>query len=67
MPCSLLWCAEVGQPEAASSSYSWNYDGGSFDWFSQWYPVHAIDHLDSSRPHPVKLMGEGPPPCFSPL
>jgi len=29
-----------------------------FQWFSHWYPVHVVDHLDSGRPHHLKLLGK---------
>jgi len=29
----------------------------SFQWFKHWYPVHVVEYLDPSRPHPVKLFG----------
>lgn len=29
-----------------------------FQWTKQWYPVAAVDFLDSSRPHAIQLLGK---------
>ena len=29
----------------------------TLDWSKQWYPVHATQDLDPTRPHAIKLLG----------
>ena len=29
-----------------------------FQWTKQWYPVAVVDHIDSSRPYPLQLLGK---------
>jgi hypothetical protein len=33
-------------------------DSSKFSWSSYWYPVHVLDHIDSSRPHAIELLGK---------
>ena len=28
-----------------------------FDWFDHWYPLHAVDTMDPTRPHKAQLLG----------
>ena len=30
----------------------------TFQWTKQWYPVAVVDHLDTSHPHKIKLLGK---------
>ncbi len=30
----------------------------SFQWTKQWYPVAVVDHLDSSHPYAIQLLGK---------
>ncbi len=29
-----------------------------FQWTKQWYPVAVVDHLNSSHPHAIQLLGK---------
>jgi len=44
--------SDVG-PDAAAA-----FAAQQFNWCSYWYPVHVLESIDPSRPHPVQLLGK---------
>jgi hypothetical protein len=46
--------AHISTGTTISSSSS----GSSFQWLSQWYPVHVVDSIDPTRPHSIELLGK---------
>eukprot|EP00878_Enallax_costatus_P015125 GHUV01015837.1.p1 GENE.GHUV01015837.1~~GHUV01015837.1.p1 ORF type:complete len:282 (+),score=35.19 GHUV01015837.1:152-997(+) len=48
-------------PDKASHAATQAYINGSdkpFKWLQYWYPVHALDQIDPSKPHAVELLGK---------
>ncbi|KXZ52663.1 hypothetical protein GPECTOR_9g708 [Gonium pectorale] len=49
--------APVVGAAATASAVDSDADGGSFPWFSQWYPLAVEAHLDRRRPQGAHLLG----------
>eukprot|EP00193_Tetraselmis_chui_P008014 CAMPEP_0177757412 /NCGR_PEP_ID=MMETSP0491_2-20121128/3627_1 /TAXON_ID=63592 /ORGANISM="Tetraselmis chuii, Strain PLY429" /LENGTH=525 /DNA_ID=CAMNT_0019273057 /DNA_START=612 /DNA_END=2189 /DNA_ORIENTATION=+ len=45
------------RPAPADSVEQGEVEEGSFQWTKHWYPIHALDHLDPTRPHHAMLLG----------